>query len=83
VVSAAPFQLTTEPLTKLLPLTMSVNVGPPAVAFIGDREVMDGTGLLIGNVQGPEVPPPGLGLATVTLAEPVLVMSLAGTEAVI
>jgi hypothetical protein len=64
-------------------LTVSVNVVPPAVVFGGDSELMDGTGLLIGNVQVPEVPPPGLGLNTVILAEPVLLTSLAGTEAVI
>ena len=31
VVRAAPFHCTTEPETKLLPLTVSVNAGPPAV----------------------------------------------------
>jgi hypothetical protein len=62
---------------------VSVNVAPPTVVFGGDSELMDGAGLLIGKVQVPEVPPPGLGLETVTLAEPALVMSLAGTEAVI
>lgn len=47
VVSAVPFQFTTEPLIKLLPVTLSVNVAPPAVAEEGEIEESDGTGLLI------------------------------------
>ena len=83
VVSAAPFHLTTAPLTKLLPLTVSVKADPPTAAFVGEREVIVGTGLTTGKVEVPEVPPPGAGLVTVTLSDPVLVMSEAGTAAVI
>ena len=39
VVRFAPFQRTTEPLTKLLPFTVSVGAGPPAAALLGEREV--------------------------------------------
>src|SRR6266850_7703923 len=41
----APFQRTTEPLTKFVPLTVRVNAGPPAVADIGFRLVVVGVGL--------------------------------------
>ena len=39
VVRFAPSQRTTEPLTKLLPFTVSVKRGPPAAALLGAREV--------------------------------------------
>jgi hypothetical protein len=39
-----PFQLTTESRWKSLPLTVSRNWLPPAVAVLGEIEVMDGTG---------------------------------------
>ena len=39
VVRFAPFQRTTEPLTKLLPFTVSVKAGPPAAALLGESEV--------------------------------------------
>lgn len=77
--SAVPFQLTTELAMKLVPFTVSVNAVPPAVALVGDVDVIVGTGLLIGNVSAPEVPPPGAGLVTVMLAVPELAISVAGT----
>lgn len=79
VARAEPFQFTTEPLTKLLPFTVSVNVAPPADVLLGDNDVIAGTGLFTAKVCEPEVPPPGVGLDTVTLAVPVAAISLAGT----
>ena len=43
VVRAVPFHCTADPETKLLPFTVSVNAGPPAVALLGDRVVSAGT----------------------------------------
>jgi len=44
--------------------------------------VMAGTGTFMGNGNVFEVPPPGDGLKTVTLAVPAVARSLAGTVAV-
>ena len=84
VVRDAPFHLTTEPKTKLLPLTVRVKAPPPAVALLGTRVVNAGTGLaaLIVKVRALEVPPPGAGLNTVTEAVPAAAMSVAGMAAV-
>ena len=46
VVRSAPFHLTTEPVMKLLPVTVSVNPAPPAVIDVGLMPVVAGTGLL-------------------------------------
>ena len=69
---------------KPLPLTLRVKAALPATALGGVSEVIDGTGLalLIVNAFALEVPPPGAGLKTVTLALPALAMSPAGTDAV-
>src|SRR3984893_1733790 len=82
VVSATPFHSTTEPLTKPLPVTVSVNAGEPAAKEDGDSNVCTATGLLIVNVSAPDAPPPGAGLNTVTEAVPELARSMAGTLAV-
>src|SRR5678816_1217149 len=39
VVRAAPFQRTEAPFTKPVPLTVSVNAVPPAVALVGESDV--------------------------------------------
>jgi hypothetical protein len=62
-----------------------VNAAPPAAALGGESVEIVGTGLLpveIVNVELPEVPPPGAGLVTVMLADPLALMSVAGTAAV-
>jgi hypothetical protein len=85
VLRSKPFHLTTEPEMKLVPLTMSVKAAPPAVAEVGLRFVVVGTGLsgiLIVKVWGLDVPPPGAGLNTVTGAVPAVAMSEARIEAV-
>jgi hypothetical protein len=66
-------------------LTVSVNVAPPVVADEGDSDEMLGTGFVapeIVKVALLDVPPPGVGLLTVTLADPEVEISVAGTCAV-
>jgi hypothetical protein len=66
----------------LVPFTVSVNAAPPVVALAGDIEVIVGTGLFIGSVSAPDVPPPGLGLVTVMFTVPEFAISGEGTWAV-
>jgi hypothetical protein len=79
VLSAEPFHCTLSPLTKFVPLTVSVNPAPPATAVPGDRPVIDGTAAAIVKLAEFDVPPPGA--CTVTVAEPVAVIRLEGTAA--
>ena len=60
-----------------MPVTVSVNAPLPTAALLGEIEVAVGTGLLIVNVLAAEVPPPGVGLNTVTKAVPAVAMSAA------
>src|SRR4051812_23548800 len=46
VVRADPFHLTVELLINPLPFTIRLNPTPPALAEDGERELIDGTGLL-------------------------------------
>jgi len=82
VFNLTAFQWIAEVETKLEPFTVSVKVGPPAVALEGVREVSPGMGLSIVNVSAAEVPPPGAGFTTVTFAVPALAMSAEAMEAV-
>ena len=85
VVRSVPFHLTTELEIKFVPLTVRVKAVPPAVADVGLRLVVVGTGLsgtLIVKVWELEVPPPGVGLKTVTRAVPAVAMSAARIDAV-
>src|SRR2546421_117816 len=82
VVRAAPFQRTLEPVTKLVPLTVSVDAAPPTPALEGESDASVGTGLVIVNVWAPEVPPSTPGIVTVTWAVPTAAMSEAGIAAV-
>ncbi len=84
VVSATPFHCTTEVVTKLLPVTVSVNAAPWAVAEVVERVPNVGVGFpaLRVNVIVVEIPPPGVGLNTVTEAVPADCKSVAGTVAV-
>ena len=79
VVRLAPFQLTTDPLRKPVPFTVSVKAAVPAVALDGDSELTVGIGLaaLMVNAAFPEVPPPGAGLNTVTWPVPAVPISAA------
>ena len=76
---ADPFQRTTDAEMKLLPLTVSMKSGPPAVTDDGLMLVMAGTGFEAVIVKAIEfdVPPPGDGLKTAIVALPALAMSLA------
>ena len=81
VVRLTPFQRTTDALLKFVPVATSVNAALPATALVGEIELSVGAGLLIVNVEAPEVPPPGVGLKTVTGAVPAVAMSAAVTWA--
>jgi len=60
-----PFQFTTSPFTKPVPFTVSVKpVGAQNVVEVGEIEEM--TGATIENEIALEVPPPGVGLNTLT-----------------
>ena len=61
---------TTEPLTKLLPLTVSVKLAPPASAIAGASPLIDGTGLPTPRLIALETPPPGAGVRTSMGKEP-------------
>jgi hypothetical protein len=77
-----PFHRTWEDETKLEPVTVSVKAGPNAMVLVGESGgVMTGAGLSMVNVCALEVPPPGVGLKTVTEAVPPFAMSEAGTVA--
>ena len=59
-----------------------MNWAPPTVAEVGLNVVVVGTGLFIVNVNPDDVPPPGVGLNTVTVAVPAVAIFAAGTTAV-
>jgi hypothetical protein len=61
-----PLTCTTDPLTNPDPLTVSVKLGPNAIARDGEILDMDGTGLRTARVRAADVPPPGEGLKIVT-----------------
>ena len=82
VVKIKLFQCTFEPETKFDPFTVRVKPGPPAVALLGEIELIAGTGLLMVNVLGADVPPPGPGFVTVTMILPAVAMSAAEIAAV-
>ena len=52
VVRFAPFHRTTEPATKFVPVTVSVNAAEPAVAEVGVMDDNVGAGLLAATVMG-------------------------------
>ena len=61
-----PFHLTTAPLMRLTPVTVSVKSGLPTIAGFGLRLEIDG-GMVILKVAWLDVPPCGPGVTTVTL----------------
>jgi hypothetical protein len=81
-VLAALLNVPVAPLTKFVPLMVRVKAAPPAVALVGENDVIVGTGLLTVKLLVIEVPPPGAGLVTVTPKVPAVAMSAAVIAAV-
>jgi hypothetical protein len=84
VVRLDPFHFTTDPLVNPVPFTVSVNAAVPAVAEAGDNVLIVGTGFaaLMTKAEAPDVPPPGVGLNTVTCPVPEVAISAAVIAAV-
>lgn len=82
VVRDVELKFTTAPFTKFVPLTASVNAGPPTTTLDGLREEIIGGGPYTLNVTEVESPPPGLGLATKTATGPATATSPAWMAAV-
>jgi hypothetical protein len=80
VVRFEPFTCTTEPETKLLPVTVNVNPGLPAAALVGDMLANEGSGLLTTSDTEAVVEPSGF--ITPTARLPAVAMSLDGMAAV-
>ena len=79
-----PLNWTTEPDTKPVPFTVSVNASPPAGTASGLVLVIvgaPGASVMIEMVCVPEVPPPGAGLETVIAAVPADATSPAAIDA--
>src|SRR5436190_1922588 len=72
---SAPFQRTTEPATKFVPVTVSVKPEAPAWTRFGLSPVVAGTGFVIVKACALDVPPPGAELNTVIGAVPAVAMS--------
>jgi hypothetical protein len=81
VVRSAPFQRTTEPATKPVPLTVSVKAELPAMALEGEMDAVVGAGFSVVNVSSADVPPPGDGEVTVTSDGPAADTSAAAIAA--
>ena len=60
-----------------MPRTVNVNAAPPCVALAGCNDAIVGTGLSMVNAIALDVPPPGAGVVTDTLAAPGLAISAA------
>ena len=83
VIAGLDPKFTVAPLAKPVPLIVSVNAVPPTVEKVGAIEVSVGpeTALIV-NDRVPDVPPPGAGLVTVTVAVPAVAISAAVIAAV-
>jgi len=89
VALAAPPKFTVEVFTKLVPFTVRVNAGPPAVALVGESVVIVGTGLLdwvivkVGGFKFVSGPPPGCGVNKSMGTTAAVVKSVSGSFTVI
>jgi hypothetical protein len=85
VIGAIPPKLTVEAATKFVPLTVRAKGALPASTPVGEIIVIVGTRfvlLVMVKFAAFEVPPPGVGLVTVTATVPAEAMAEAGTAAV-
>ena len=82
VIAVGP-KFTVAPVTKPVPVRVNVNAAPPAVAEVGAMEVSVGpAAALIVKERFADVPPPGAGFVTVTVAVPAVAISAAMIDAV-
>ena len=83
VIAGLDPKFTVAPVTKPVPVRVSVNAAPLTAAVAGAIEVSVGpeTALIV-NDRVADVPPPGAGLVTVTVAVPAVAISAAVTAAV-
>ena len=83
VIAGLAPKLTVAPVTNPVPVILSVNAIPPTAAAAGAIEVSAGpeTALIV-NDRLPDVPPPGAGFVTVTVAVPAVAISAAVIAAV-
>jgi len=73
------FHVIVDPEIKFDPVAVSVKATPGAMANVGSMDVRIGTGLLMVNVRPSDVPPPGEGFVTWTMAASETTMSEVGT----
>ena len=83
VIAGLAPKFTVAPATKPVPVRVNVKAAPPTVAEAGAIEVSVGpeTALIV-NDRLPDVPPPGAGFVTVTVAVPAVAISAAVIAAV-
>ena len=76
-------KFTVAPATNPVPVRVKVKAAPPRMAEVGARDVSAGpeAGLIV-NDRLPDVPPPGAGFVTLTVAVPAVVISAAVIAAV-
>jgi hypothetical protein len=83
VATAVPLKFTTDEETKPVPFTVSVKAVDPASALVGEIVVIAGAGFVTVKIAAVDVPPPGVGLVTVTLSVPAVAICGAAIAAVI
>ena len=83
VIAGLDPKFTVAPATKPVPVRVNVKAAPPTAAETGAIEVSVGpeTALIV-KERVPDVPPPGAGLVTVTVAVPAVAISAAAIAAV-
>ena len=82
VIAGLDPKFTVAPVAKPVPVRVNVNAAPPTVVLAGAIEVSVRVDPLIVNDRVPDVPPPGAGFVTVTLAVPAVAISAAVIAAV-